>query len=127
MESCCPLQVLQLLLGSCEGEEDVRGVVAECLGHTALLAPGPVLGMLRGRLGDASAAVRAAVAAAPRAMVVRLCRSPPALLCASRDKRLRCAWSADHVDAWASSTAATVLWHDRTMKASPKLQVRLMS
>lgn len=65
--------MLQLLLGSCEGEEDVRGVVAECLGHTALLAPGPVLGMLRSRLGDASAAVRAAVAAAPRAMVVRPC------------------------------------------------------
>jgi hypothetical protein len=71
-------QVLQLLLASCEGEEDVRGVVAECLGHTALLAPGPVLGMLRGRLGDASAAVRAAVAAAPRAMVVR---SPSARFC----------------------------------------------
>lgn len=64
-------QVLQLLLGSCEGEEDVRGVVAECLGHTALLAPGPVLAVLRGRLADPSPAVRATVAATPRGMVVR--------------------------------------------------------
>ena len=64
-------QVLQLLLGSCEGEEDVRGVVAECLGHTALLAPGPVMAVLKSRLADPSPAVRAAIAAGPRAMVVR--------------------------------------------------------
>lgn len=63
--------MLELLLGACGGEEEVRGVVAECLGHTALLAPGPVLAVLRARLSDPSPAVRAVIAASPRGMVVR--------------------------------------------------------
>ncbi len=33
------LQVLALLLASCEGEEECRNVVAECMGHLALLNP----------------------------------------------------------------------------------------
>lgn len=32
-------QVLALLLASCEGEEECRNVVAECMGHLALLNP----------------------------------------------------------------------------------------
>lgn len=33
------MQVLALLLASCEGEEECRNVVAECMGHLALLNP----------------------------------------------------------------------------------------
>ena len=35
-------QVLSLLLASCEGEEECRNVVAECMGHLALLNPAQV-------------------------------------------------------------------------------------
>lgn len=72
--------MLELLLGACGGEEEVRGVVAECLGHTALLAPAPVLAVLRARLSDPSPAVRAVVAASPRGMVVRFWLHEPPLL-----------------------------------------------
>ena len=40
------MQVLQLLLQSTEGEDECRQVVAECLGHTALLHADKVLPML---------------------------------------------------------------------------------
>lgn len=106
--SVSPLQVLQLLLGSCEGEEDVRGVVAECLGHTALLAPGPVLGVLRGRLGDASPAVRAAIAAAPRGMVVR----PPLLCCLLPQLAI---FAAPASSTWSLSAACGILCRSATL------------
>ena len=38
-----PVQVLQLLFSSCETEEECRNVVAECLGHLALLYPSKTL------------------------------------------------------------------------------------
>ena len=40
------MQVLQLLLQSTEGEDECRQVVAECLGHTALLHADKVLPVL---------------------------------------------------------------------------------
>ena len=40
------MQVLQLLLQSTEGEDECRQVVAECLGHTALLHADKVLPLL---------------------------------------------------------------------------------
>ena len=40
-------QVLSLLLGCCEAEEECGHVVAECLGHLALLAPAAVLPSLQ--------------------------------------------------------------------------------
>ena len=41
------LQVLRLLLGCCDAEEECAHVVAECLGHLALLAPDAVLPVLQ--------------------------------------------------------------------------------
>ena len=41
------LQALQLLFSSCETEEECRNVVAECLGHLALLYPAKVLPQLQ--------------------------------------------------------------------------------
>ena len=46
----CPargLQVLSLLLGCCEAEEECAHVVSECLGHLALLTPSAVLPTLQ--------------------------------------------------------------------------------
>ena len=40
-------QVLQLLFSSCETEEECRNVVAECLGHLAMLYPGKALPLLQ--------------------------------------------------------------------------------
>ena len=42
-----PVQVLQLLFSSCETEEECRNVVAECLGHLALLYPSKTLPLLQ--------------------------------------------------------------------------------
>ena len=41
------VQVLQLLMGSCESEEECRNMVAECLGHVALLYPDKALPLLQ--------------------------------------------------------------------------------
>ena len=41
------LQVTQLLFSSCETEEECRNVVAECLGHLALLYPSKTLPLLQ--------------------------------------------------------------------------------
>jgi hypothetical protein len=54
-------QVLQLLLASTEAEEEVRGVLAECLGHLALLDPGDTLPALQTAAAGDSPAARAAV------------------------------------------------------------------
>ena len=54
-------QVLQLLLASTEAEEEVRGVLAECLGHLALLDPGETLPSLQAAAAGDSPAARAAV------------------------------------------------------------------
>lgn len=58
------MQVLTLLLGNCEGEEECRTVVAECLGRLALLAPGQVVGALQQALSSNSSPTRATVVAA---------------------------------------------------------------
>lgn len=42
-----PVQVLQLLFSSCETEEECRNVVAECLGHLALLYPSKTLPLVQ--------------------------------------------------------------------------------
>jgi cullin-associated NEDD8-dissociated protein 1 len=54
-------QVLQLLLSNCDGEEECRNVVAECLGKLALLHPAEVLKELQARVGAPSASVRVVV------------------------------------------------------------------
>jgi len=41
------VQVLQLLFNSCETEEECRNVVAECLGHLALLYPSKTLPLVQ--------------------------------------------------------------------------------
>jgi len=41
------VQVLQLLFSSCETEEECRNVVAECLGHLALLYPSKTLPLVQ--------------------------------------------------------------------------------
>ena len=41
------MQVLQLLFSSCETEEECRNVVAECLGHLALLYPSKTLPLVQ--------------------------------------------------------------------------------
>lgn len=65
-------QVLQLLLASVEREEECRAVVAECLGHLALLAPDDTLGALRQQLGaDAPEARAVAVTALKHASIDR--------------------------------------------------------
>jgi len=62
--------VLQLLLASTEAEEEVRGVLAECLGHLALLDPGNTLPALQSAAADGSPAARAAVVTAVKHAVV---------------------------------------------------------
>ena len=64
------VQVLQLLLASTEAEEEVRGVLAECLGHLALLDPANTLPALRSAAADGSPAARAAVVTAVKHAVV---------------------------------------------------------
>lgn len=64
------LQVLQLLLAHCESEEECRNVVAECLGHLALLHAEQVLPPLQAQAGAASASMRAAVVTAVKCMLL---------------------------------------------------------
>ncbi len=47
MHKLVPVQVLQLLFSSCETEEECRNVVAECLGHLALLYPSKTLPLVQ--------------------------------------------------------------------------------
>ena len=63
-------QVLKLLLESTEAEEEVRGVLAECLGHLALLDPGTALPALQSVAADGSPAARAAAVTAVKHAVV---------------------------------------------------------
>ncbi|GAX78344.1 hypothetical protein CEUSTIGMA_g5786.t1 [Chlamydomonas eustigma] len=63
-------QVLQLLLGNCDGEEECRTVVAECLGKLTLLHPTEVLKELQARVVAPSANVRVVVLSAVKASVV---------------------------------------------------------
>ena len=55
------MQVLALLLGAAEAEEECRAVVAECCGRLALLHPGKVLPALLERTQAPSANMRAVV------------------------------------------------------------------
>ncbi|KAK9803499.1 hypothetical protein WJX73_009717 [Symbiochloris irregularis] len=64
-------QVLALLLQASEtGEEECANVVAECLGHLALLAPANVLPILQENAASQSAARRAVIVFAVKFMVV---------------------------------------------------------
>ncbi|KAG2450178.1 hypothetical protein HYH02_000280 [Chlamydomonas schloesseri] len=63
-------QVLALLLGAAEAEEECRAVVAECCGRLALLHPGKVLPALLERTRAPSANMRAMVVSAVKAAVV---------------------------------------------------------
>ena len=58
------IQVLTLLLNNCESEEECRNVVAECLGHLALLAPEQVLPSLQQQTSAQSSSMRTAVVTA---------------------------------------------------------------
>lgn len=62
--------MLQLLLAHCESEEECRNVVAECLGHLALLHAEQVLPPLQAQAGAASASSRAAVVTAVKCMLL---------------------------------------------------------
>lgn len=64
------VQVLRLLLAHCESEEECRNVVAECLGHLALLHPSQVLPSLQEQAGAASPSARAAVVTAVKSMLL---------------------------------------------------------
>ena len=64
------MQVLQLLLASTEAEEEVRGVLAECLGHLTLVDPGAALPALQAAAAGDSPAARAAVVTAVKHAVV---------------------------------------------------------
>ncbi|EIE20950.1 TIP120-domain-containing protein [Coccomyxa subellipsoidea C-169] len=63
-------EVLRLLLANCEVEEECRNVVAECMGHLALLFPAEVLPALLQRHSDPSPSARAAAITAVKAAVV---------------------------------------------------------
>jgi cullin-associated NEDD8-dissociated protein 1 len=63
-------QILGLLLASCGAEEECRNVVAECMGHLALLFPAEVLPVLVQHQSDASPSMRAAVVTALKAAVI---------------------------------------------------------
>lgn len=62
-------QVFHTVLQCVNGEEDVRGIAAECLGHTALSAPEATLELLLPKLEDPRPEIRAAASASLRAMV----------------------------------------------------------
>ena len=64
------VQVLRLLLAHCESEEECRNVVAECLGHLALLHADQVLPPLQAQAAAASASMRAAVVTAIKCMLL---------------------------------------------------------
>jgi len=59
-----------VLLKHCEREEECRNIVAECLGHLALLSPGGVVPELRRQAGSSSPAMRATVVAAVKHGIV---------------------------------------------------------
>ncbi|KAG1681345.1 hypothetical protein FOA52_007393 [Chlamydomonas sp. UWO 241] len=63
-------QVLALLLSSCDGEEECRNVVAECLGRLALLHPATVLAALDEKASATSPHARAVVVSAIKYAVV---------------------------------------------------------
>lgn len=63
-------QVLRLLLANCEVEEECRNVVAECMGHLALLFPAEVLPALLQRQSDPSPSARGAAVTAIKSAVV---------------------------------------------------------
>ena len=63
-------QVLRLLLANCEVEEECRNVVAECMGHLALLFPAEVLPALLQRHSNPSPSARGAAVTAIKAAVV---------------------------------------------------------
>ncbi|BDA42511.1 Cullin-associated NEDD8-dissociated protein 1 [Coccomyxa sp. Obi] len=63
-------EVLRLLLANCEVEEECRNVVAECMGHLALLFPAEVLPALLQRHSDPSPSARGAAVTAIKAAVV---------------------------------------------------------
>lgn len=76
-------QVLNLLLKSCDSEEECRNVVAECLGHLALLAPAQIVPVLQQNTGAPSASMRAAVVTAVKYTIVDQPHSVDALLASS--------------------------------------------
>lgn len=57
-------QALNLLLQSCESEEECRNTVSECLGHLALLNPPVVIPVIQQKADAASASIRATVVTA---------------------------------------------------------------
>ena len=61
--------VLALLLGTTDGEEECRNVLAECLGGLALLYPAPVLQALQQHLSSAEGHMRTVVVGAVKHMV----------------------------------------------------------
>ncbi|KAK9835209.1 hypothetical protein WJX81_005880 [Elliptochloris bilobata] len=63
-------EVLRLLLAHCGSEEECRNVVAECLGHLALLHTGQVLPPLQAQAGATSPSARAAVVTAVKSMLL---------------------------------------------------------
>ena len=88
--------MLQLLLDNCDGEEECRNVVAECLGRLALLHPEPVLKALLQRVSAPSANVRSVVSEAEwvgvwlALLALRACSGSAAAACVcALSKRLR--------------------------------------
>ena len=82
------LQALNLLLQSCESEEECRNTVSECLGHLALLNPPVVIPVIQQKADSASASMRATVVTAlkytlvdqPHPVDEHLQKSLPALI-----------------------------------------------
>ncbi len=95
--------MLQLLLASTEAEEEVRGVLAECLGHLALLDPANTLPALQSAAADGSPAARAAVVTAVKHAVVEAPHAVDAPLQAALPGFLACIQDPDRC---ASSQAA---------------------
>ena len=70
MKLCMVVQVLRLLLANCNVEEECRNVVAECMGHLALLYPLQVLPALQQRQSASEASTRAAIVTAVKFAIV---------------------------------------------------------
>lgn len=66
----CSLQVLALLFSDTDAEEQCRILVAECLGHLALLCPEQITGAVLHNASAASPSMRQVVIVATRFMVV---------------------------------------------------------
>ncbi len=64
------IQALNLLLQSCESEEECRNTVSECLGHLALLNPPAVVPVIQQKADSPSASVRATVVTALKYTIV---------------------------------------------------------